>query len=225
VTKAIVEDVMRMWIDDAVTLNELRKQIFDRAETNLLLRNFAKATKAVVRSLDALNDRAKDEIASAYQNPSNVVPVALDLGFRKAVGEPLSIGHSALGDMRSFCIYMGSAVSIAIDDSHQPKPGRPSNEFIVQMALSDLAEIYEALSGKAPTRRVRSAKNANPGKEYGPFVDFVRIAWKMAGGNEKSILAGLKNWSKRRKIKGKSNFWISTRLGLHPEWKLLLINE
>src|SRR5262249_46342291 len=97
--------------------------------------------------------------------------------------------------------------------------GGPIRNRADTMLLLDLAELYEWLTGKSPTRKTRSHKHTDVGKHFGEFHEFTKFFWFAYHKSYRGLDGAFKAWATQRNRGARKSQYLNGLLHHHPEWQ------
>jgi hypothetical protein len=156
-----------------------------------------------LNALDALDEIGRNVIVDQiirHQKPNSA-----DAKFSRAKQE-LELVHNFLKRLSSV--------------PSRPIRNLPPRNYAAFFVISDIAEIFEWLTGLKATRRVD--REAEGGKQdTGPFWDFAKTIWPLVFRNGTyGLSAAMKNWAAARKHYGERSALIVNIALRNPEWGL-----
>jgi hypothetical protein len=182
----------------------------ERAIARANLRKLNRASEDVIRLLSKLDDYSRWRSAIATVRPT-----------RDHVRDA-TIGHQAIDLLEQGLQTLSRLAAAAVEKidrqgSAGSRKGGPEPDTAKQDAVTELAEIFEYLTGQRAERMVRSASHS----DYGPFWDFVVGVWNPLYGSTRGLPDRMRNWANWRKHGVAFPSFLRHLSREHPEWEIL----
>jgi len=147
-------------------------------ERNKTYRKLEKATVTLLTELDEIHHQIWHELEDTFEYSA---PQHADK-YLTGTNEGLSYGEFQTERVITSVSSLLHTLRDAKSSHRNAKPGRPKQNESLEKLIRDLGDIYQAVSGCAPSQRLRYNPNME-GHEYcGPFMDFLSAAiWAFNG--------------------------------------------
>lgn len=204
--RPIVAHIIAEWADTDLLEHLQRPSARDRNNQAKRLKRLARHAAALASELTAISPGSRFKIARALVRSEQVFDPDVSDQARELSAMPEHLNN-----------IQKAAVAAMRPIGTETLRGKTVVAYLI---LQDLAAIFEYATGQTASRRVRGKDHAESGRDYGPFYDFAREAWRTIFRSDRALRGALKHWaSARRKYKEASPCVVNIAMA-HPQWRI-----